>query len=200
MELNEIQKVEQEIAKLTAQLHELQSNNPRVEVPNYEFKTEFGTTTLLELFGDQEKLLAIHNMGHGCRYCMLWADGFNGFVPHLESAMSVVLLSKDPPAIQRKFANSRGWRFKLASHEGGSYITEQTVYAGDDNSAGAVVYEREGATIYRKNSCFFGEDDIYCSMWNLLGLAGIGGSDWTPQYRYWQRPQKMDDGGKDLQD
>ena len=200
MALNEIQKVEQEIAKLSAKLHELQKNNPRVEVPNYEFKTQFGKTTLLELFGDQDKLLAIHNMGHGCRYCMLWADGFNGFVPHLESTMSVVLLSKDPPEVQRNFANTRGWRFKLASHEGGAYISEQTVYPDDNNSAGAVVYEREGQKIYRKNSAYFGEGDIYCSMWSLLGLAGIGDAEWTPQYRYWRRPEQMDDGGKDLQD
>ena len=50
MALNEIQKVEQEIAKLTAQLHELQKNNPRVEISNYEFNTESGKLTLLELF------------------------------------------------------------------------------------------------------------------------------------------------------
>lgn len=200
MEQNEIQKIEEQIVELTARLHKLQKNNPPVEVENYEFKTEFGTTTLFELFGDKDKLLAIHNMGQGCRYCMLWADGFNGFVPHLESTMSVVLVSKDPPKLQRKFANTRGWRFKLASHEGGPYITEQTVYADDGNAAGAVVYERKDGKIYRKNASFFGEGDLYCSMWSLLGLAGISDEEWTPQYRYWQRPEQMDDGGKDVQD
>ena len=40
--------------------------------------------------------------------------------------MSVVLVSKDSPEVQRKFANSRGWRFRLASHGGGAYMKEQT--------------------------------------------------------------------------
>tara|TARA_B100001123_G_C14814729_1_gene829773 strand:+ start:144 stop:287 length:144 start_codon:yes stop_codon:yes gene_type:complete len=46
-------------------------------------------------------------MGQGYRYCTLWADGFNGFLSHLEDAMSVVLISKDDPKKQRKFANER---------------------------------------------------------------------------------------------
>jgi hypothetical protein len=32
-------------------------------------------------------------------------------------------------------------------------------------------------------------------MWGLLGLAGMGEEDWTPQYNYWKRPLKLDDGG-----
>jgi len=35
-------------------------------------------------------------------------------------------------------------------------------------------------------------------MWILLGMAGLDENDWTPQYRYWLRPQKMDDGGQNL--
>ena len=46
----------------------------------------------------------------------------------------------------------------------------------------------------------FGPGDIYCSMWSLLGLAGLGNDDWTPQYAYWRRPEKMDDGGANLAD
>ncbi len=65
---------------------------------------------------------------------------------------------------------------------------------------GAVVYERDGDNITRKNSCVFGPGDIYCSMWSLLGLAGLGEDDWTPQYAYWKRPEKMDDGGQNLAD
>ena len=86
---------------------------------NYLFDTLNGQTTLLELFADQDRLLVIHNMGQGCRYCTLWADGLNGFVPHIESGMALVLVSKDAPELQRRFANSRAWRFQLASHGGG---------------------------------------------------------------------------------
>jgi predicted dithiol-disulfide oxidoreductase (DUF899 family) len=196
----EIPELEKQIFELTAKLNELRKASAGDEVRDYEFSTIDGTTSLLSMFGDKKQLLLIHNMGQGCRYCTLWADGFNGFLPHLESVMSVVLVSKDAPELQRQFANSRDWRFRLASHGGGEYISEQTVMDGTENMPGAVVYERDGDKITRKNSCIFGPGDIYCSMWGLLGLAGLGADNWTPQYAYWKRPEKMDDGGENLPD
>ena len=192
--------LERRIGELTAELHTLRKTNTGTPVPNYTFSTLNGETTLLDLFGEEDKLLAIHNMGQGCRYCTLWADGFNGLLTHLESVLSVVLLSKDPPEVQRRFANARGWRFRLASHGGGGYIREQSVMSGADNFPGAVVYQREGDAIVRKNACIFGPGDMYCAMWNLLGLAGLGEEEWTPQYAYWRRPTKLDDGGENLLD
>ena len=106
---NEIKQIEQQIYELNEKLTALRKASPAQKVPNYTFNTLEGETTLLDMFGDNDKLLIIHNMGQGCRYCMLWADGFNGFLPHLESAMSVTLVSKDAPELQRRFANSRGW-------------------------------------------------------------------------------------------
>ena len=47
-----------------------------------------------------------------------------------EAGQSVVLLSKDPPELQSRFANSRGWRFALASHAKSNYLSEQTINAG----------------------------------------------------------------------
>ncbi len=196
----EIQVLEAQIFELTAKLNALRQAEPGDEIPNYALKSLAGDTTLLDLFGDRDTLLVIHNMGQGCRYCTLWADGFNGFLPHLEAAMSVVLVSKDAPEVQRRFALSRGWRFRLASHGGGRYITEQTVQAGAGNMPGAVVYTREGDVIRRKNACVFGPGDIYCSAWNLLAMAGLGDGEWTPQFRYWQRPGQLDDGGDNVVD
>ena len=197
---DEISKIEKQLYELTNKLNELRKTNDEGEVANYTFSTQEGDVNLLDLFGDNDQLLVIHNMGQGCRYCTLWADGFNGFLPHLESALSVVLVSKDPPELQRKFANSRGWRFRLASHGGGKYLQEQTVIDGEDNMPGAVVYESSGSRITSKNACAFGPGDLYCSIWNLLGMAGRGAGDWTPQYNYWRRPQKLDDGGENLID
>jgi len=190
--------IERQIFELNVQLNELRRDNAGREVKNYNFETLDGKVSLIDLFGAHDKLLVIHNMGQGCRYCTLWADGLNGFLPHLESAMSVVLVSKDEPTLQRQFANSRGWRFKLASHGGGEYIREQTVLEDSDNMPGAVLYERSGEIISRKNACIFGPGDLYCPMWQFLGMAGFSEETWTPQYRYWQPPQRMDDGGQNL--
>ena len=198
MAVSEIQELERQIYELTGKLNELRKTSVGDAVANYTFATQGGETTLDDMFGDNDRLLVIHNMGQGCRYCTLWGDGFNGFLPHLESALSVVLVSKDAPDVQRRFANARGWRFRLASHGGGDYIREQTVMDGVDNMPGAVVYERRDGKIIRKNSSVFGPGDLYCSIWSLLGLAGLGEADWTPQYGYWQRPEKLDDGGENV--
>jgi len=200
MSLEKIRHLEQQIQAQVAELNALRQAQRGGEVRNYTFSTLEGEVTLRDLFGQHEKLLVIHNMGQGCRYCTLWADGFNGMLPHLESALAVVLVSKDSPAVQRRFANSRGWRFRLASHGGGDYIREQTVMEGQDNMPGAVVYVRAGEQIYRKNDCVFGPGDLYCSLWSLLGLAGIGEQEWTPQFRYWTRPETLADGGENVRD
>lgn len=200
MSTEEITALEKEIFELTGKLNELRQAHRGDAVPNYTFQTLDGETSLSDLFGENERLLVIHNMGQGCRYCTLWADGFNGFLPHLESAMSVVLVSRDDPQTQRRFANSRGWRFRLASHGGGEYIREQTVMDGNENMPGAVVYERENGTIYRKNGAVFGPGDIFCSIYGLLGLAGVGEEEFTPQYNYWSRPRRLDDGGQNVLD
>ena len=159
-----IAEIQQQIFELTGELGTLLKQSHGAEVPDYRFASESGEVSLLELFAGQDRLLAIHNMGQGCRYCTVWADGFNGFLPHLENAMSVVLLSKDPPELQRRFANERGWRFRLASHGGGAYIREQSVVDGQDNYPGAVVYKREGDKVLRFNACVFGPGDLYCSL------------------------------------
>jgi predicted dithiol-disulfide oxidoreductase (DUF899 family) len=200
MAAEEIAQLETQIFELTQKLNALRKARPPEEIPNYTFTTLNGPNTLLELFGDQQRLLVIHNMGQGCRFCTLWADGFNGLLSHLESAMAVVLVSRDDPQLQRRFANSRDWRFRLASHGGGDYIQEQSVVPGAANMPGAVIYERQGEKIYRKNACVFGPGDLYCSMWNLLALAGIGEAEWVPQFRYWQQPETLDDGGEGVID
>ena len=200
MENPKVAELEKQIYELNMELNTLRRQQGGSAVKNYTLDTQTGETTLLDLFGEHKTLLLIHNMGQGCRYCTLWADGFNGFLPHLETAMSVVLVSKDAPELQRQFANSRGWRFRLASHGGGEYMADQSVVDGGGNMPGAVVYTRDGDTIRRKNSVVFGPDDRFCSAWNLFALAGLGEDTWTPQFAYWRRPVQMDDGGANLPD
>lgn len=193
-----ILELEMKIMELTAELRQLQRDLPGEEVKDYEFDTVDGSRSLSELFAGKNKLLLIHNMGQACRYCTLWGDGINPYVSHLETAMSVVMVSKDAPDVQRNFANSRQWRMRMASHGGGEYMTDQVAANGMGNMPGAVVYEQVDGKIYRKASTYFGPSDLYCSQWHFLGLAGIDIGDWTPQYSYWQRPQEMEDGGENL--
>lgn len=195
---NEIQKTEKEIYELIQKLDKLRKDSPPVAVKNYKFQTLTGEVSLLDLFAGKEILFAIHNMGQGCRYCTLWADGINSFLPHLEDQFSVVLLSKDNPETQRQFANSRQWRFRMASHGGGEYLKEQNVMPGEGNMPGLSCYIRKGNEIFKKNNAVFGPGDLFCSIWHFLSLAGFGEDNWTPQFQYWQRPTQLDDGGANL--
>ena len=196
--MNELEKAEKALFELTQEVARLRQEAEPRPVKNYVFQGTEGEVTLDDLFGSNDGLFLIHNMGQGCRFCTLWADGLNGFVSHLESRFSLALVSKDSPEIQRQMANSRGWRFRMVSHGGGEYIKEQSVQEGVNNVPGLVFYAREGGSIMRRNSVVFGPGDEFCSMWNILSLAGIGEESWIPQYQYWKRPEKMDDGGENL--
>lgn len=200
MSVDKVRELEMQIYELGQQLHKLRKETTPVEVPDYPFQTLDGTTSLGEMFAGHDKLMVIHNMGQGCRYCTVWADGINAFLPHLETAMSVVLVSRDDPALQRRMANERGWRFRTASHGGGDYIREQSTEPDQGNAPGVACYQRVDGKILRLGGSSFGPGDQYCSLWPLLSLAGLGTEDWTPQFSYWKRPQKMDDGGENLND
>ena len=188
----EIQKLEQELFDKYRQLTKLRRDSAPEEVKNYPFKTIEGESSLLELFGDKDTLFVIHNMGQDCPYCTLWADGLNAFLPHLEQRFGVVLVSKDEPQVQRTMANDRGWRYRMASHGGGDYIKEQSVADSEEsessaNYPGIVCYERKGDKIFRKNRSAFGPGDEYCSLWNIISLAGHDEESWGPQFSYWKQ-------------
>ena len=196
--MSEAQRLEVEIMEKASKLAALRRAEPGVAVHDYRFRTLDGETTLSALFAGRDRLLVIHNMGQGCRYCTTWADGINGILGHLEDAMAVVLVSKDAPDVQRRLAQDRGWRFRMASHGGGPYMSEQSV--GEGNYPGAVVYEKAGDLILRRGKAVFGPGDLYSPLWHFLALAGLSESDFTPQFHYWRRPQKMDDGGENMKD
>ena len=105
-----------EIAALRDKMRALQNEAEPEEVENYRFATTDGPVRLSELFGEREYLFVIHNMGRGCPACTMWADGFNGVLPHLENRAAFVVSSPDDPETQRGVAAARGWRFRMVSH------------------------------------------------------------------------------------
>ena len=184
IDLEDTVKVEERINSLIKHLGDLRAKSKPLEVKNYKFNTTNGETTLSKLFENNSKLLVIHNMGKDCNYCTLWADGLNGILPHIQNAMGVVLVSTNTPKEQAIFAKTRKWNFKMASHKDLPYTKEQTTLGKWSDMPGATVYEKIDGKIYLKNKCFFDPGDIYCSMWSLLGLAGIEEQDWKPKSQY----------------
>lgn len=186
--IRELNDARRRIHEIRAEMRELQAGIEPEQVEDYEFGTSDGPVRLSALFGDQDELFIIHNMGSGCRYCTLWADGFNGFVDHLENRAAFVVSSPESPEEQRRFAESRRWRFRMVSHEGTSfaedmgYFTDAGEFAGFQ--PGVSVFRKDGDRILRVADTSLGPNDDFCSIWHLFNLLPEGPDGWEPQYEY----------------
>ena len=122
------------------EIRELQKTVEPQPVQDYVFEGWSGPVRLSELFARKRDLFVIHNMGTSCRYCTMWADGFNGVYEHLADRAAFVLATPNTPDVQKQFARSRGWRFPMVSHAGNSfakdmgYRLERGDEIGEDNS------------------------------------------------------------------
>ena len=102
--VQEIFTLDTEIKEKDRQLGLLKKELAFMEVQDYAFESIDGKTNLSELFQDKEDLIVIHNMGKHCAYCTMWADGFNGVLPHIRNRTSFVVISPDKGAVERSKA------------------------------------------------------------------------------------------------
>jgi predicted dithiol-disulfide oxidoreductase (DUF899 family) len=179
-----ISQYRKDIGRLRKRMQKLQQNVEPAPVDDYELASAKGPVRLSELFGDKPYLFVIHNMGAGCRYCTLWADGFNGLYPHLADRAAFVLSSPDAPAKQKRFAKARGWRFPMVSHDGTSFAADMGYRAKDYFMPGVSVFTRRGRKIVRVSDTAFGPGDDFCALWHFFDLLPKGADGWTPQYKY----------------
>ncbi len=182
--------LEAEIRERHAELARLRRERPRETVGAYRFRAPAGATvTLIELFEHHDDLLVVHNMGTACHHCTLWADGFNGLLPHLEDRTAFVVVSPDSPVTQQAFAEQRGWRFRMVSN-GDSSFTEDMGFLRERNGAmspfpGVSAFRRASdGTIERVAAADFGEGDPYCAAWHLFALLPDPPTPWSPRSTY----------------
>lgn len=159
---------------------------PQPTVREYQLTGPAGASvTLASLFGDKDDLILIHNMGTECSYCTLWADGFNGVLPHLENRAAFIVVSPDDPATQAQFAESRGWQFRMVSSQGTSFRADMGFQTDDEVMPGVSVFRRQpDGTITHVAKDFFGPGDEYCGLWHLFDLLPGGAGAWEPQFTY----------------
>ena len=178
------------IAELRAEMREIQANIEPEKIADYEFSTPDGPVTLAALFGVHDSLIMIHNMGARCRYCTLWADGFNGLAEHLQNRAAFVVSSPDSPDAQHKFARTRGWRFRMVSHQDTSFADDMGYRDNSNESSddpwqpGVSVFKKSGNQIERVSDTYLGPGDAFCVAWHLFDLLPEGSATWEPQYRY----------------
>ncbi len=185
-----IQVLERDIAEKRKELSGLLNESAREEVADYELTDSDGNKVRLsELFGDKDDLLVVHNMGASCPYCTLWADGFNGVVPHLENRAAFVVVSPDSPEAQKQFAESRNWTFRMYSGAGSDFSREMGYSLEKNGQAyqlpGVSAFRKQpDGTIVRTGRDGFGPGDVYSAIWHLFALLENGAGNWEPQYRY----------------
>lgn len=181
-----IESLEKQLQEMRKELVKLKLQQPREEVRDYELTGRDGEKVKLsQLFGASDELIVIHNMGKGCRYCTLWADGFNGFLGHFENRAGFAVVSPDDYQTQREFADSRGWKFRMLSAKGTTFNKDM----GFENPEGKPqpgfsTFEKRDGRIYRAAYDWFGPGDHYCAIWHMFDLLPNGQNDWAPQYKY----------------
>lgn len=169
----ELVRIEEEITKLRKKRIELNSQLAEQEVNDYVFKGKNGDEKKLsEMFNGKKYLFLIHNMGKGCSYCTMWADGFNSIFPYLEKKGAFVLISPNDPATQKQFSESRGWKFDMYSDQGNTF-TKDVGFLGKEGGhwPGVSVFEKtQDGKIKRVAKDFFGPGDFFCSVWHFYDL------------------------------
>jgi predicted dithiol-disulfide oxidoreductase (DUF899 family) len=173
-----------QLAGIKSKMRELQARIEPEPVADYVFSTPEGPVTLSALFGDKQELFVIHNMGKGCAYCTLWADGFNGVQHHLRDRAGFVVSSPDVPELQQEFAASRGWLFPMVSHAGSSFAEDMGYRRDGKFWPGVSVFRKQENRIVRISDTGLGPDDEFCVVWSLLDLLPVGPDSWRPRYSY----------------
>jgi len=175
----------QRIAALRQRMQAVQRRVEPEPVQDYTFASPRGPVRLSQLFGRQRDLIVVHNMGRECPNCTLWADGYNGLYPHLASRAAFVVMSPDPPALQQRFARSRGWRFPMLSHRGTSFAADMGYRARSGGwLPGVSAFRRSRDGVVRLSDTGFHPSDDFCTAWHFFDLFPDGAAGWHPRFRY----------------
>lgn len=144
-----------------------------------------GPVRLSNLFGEKKDLIVIHNMGAGCAYCTLWADGYNGLYPHIASRAAFVIASPDSPAQQQQFSKDRGWRFPMVSDRNSAFAVSMGYASAEGRCRpGISVFARTAKGIARVEDVTSCPHDDFCAIWHLFDLLPGGSESWRPRFSY----------------
>lgn len=182
----EIDRLEYQIQDLKRKVADLRRQREPERVADYLLHDVNGERPLSSLFGRHARLIAVHNMGRSCAFCTMWADGFTGLLPHLQSRAAFVLTSPDPPEVLHEFARERGWTFPVVSTEGTSFAEDLGfVDPKEGLMPGVSTFERDAdGTPVRVGRAEFGPGDDFCAVWHFFELFPEGVDGWEPRLSY----------------
>lgn len=155
---------------------------------------------LSELFDDPAKPLVLMHFMFGkaqsepCPMCTMWADGYDGAVPHLRQRVNFGVVVAGDAAAFRDYARERGWKnlrllscgdgtfkadLKMETEEGAQLPGVSVFVRGDD---GQVRHFYTGCAMM--GGGHFRGMDLLSPVWNFLDLTPQGRGDFMPSRRY----------------
>jgi len=167
--------LEDQLSALQSKVQALRAAvNGRV-VEDYVFEGWAGPVRLSDLFDGRERLIVIHNMGGGCSYCSMWADGINALLYQLEKVSAVAMTNHDGVARQKTISAARGWRFTMADAGRTSFTEDMGFFSSEGEDAGMLpgtsTFTRDATgTIRRYSMSYFGPHDKFCPVYSFLEL------------------------------
>ncbi|HLB19872.1 MAG TPA: DUF899 domain-containing protein [Gaiellaceae bacterium] len=118
----ELLEAEKELTRRSDELARQRQQLPWVRIDkDYRFDTDDGEASLADLFEGRSQLLIYHFMlgpeyTAGCPSCSAIADGYDGFVVHLENHdVTMMAVSQAPLGHIQDFKRRMGWGFPWAS-------------------------------------------------------------------------------------
>ena len=124
----ELLEAEKELTRQSDELARRRQELPWVRIDkDYRFETDAGSASFPDLFGGRSQLLMYHFMfgpeyTAGCPACSAIADGFDGFVPHLENHdVATWAVSRAPLEKLQGYKRRMGWSFPWASSFGSDF-------------------------------------------------------------------------------
>src|SRR5262245_10826772 len=124
----ELLDAEKELTRGSDELARRRRELPWVRIEKeYRFETDEGSASLQDLFRGRSQLLVYHFMfgpeySAGCPSCSAIADGFNGFVVHLENHdVAFTAVSRAPLAKLQAYKRRMEWSFPWASSYGSDF-------------------------------------------------------------------------------
>jgi predicted dithiol-disulfide oxidoreductase (DUF899 family) len=147
---------EKELTRRSDELQQRRQELPWVRIDKeYQFETEEGRASLVDLFQGRSQLLVYHFMfgpdyTAGCPSCSAIADGFNGFATHLANHdVMLWAVSRAPFAKLQAYKQRMGWIFPWASSVGGNFNFDFNVsFTEEQQREGGLEYN------YRREEAF----------------------------------------------
>ncbi|HXZ00273.1 MAG TPA: DUF899 domain-containing protein [Stellaceae bacterium] len=206
---------EKEFTRLRDELNRERRALPWVRVDKrYVFEGPKGKESLADLFSGRRQLIVQHFMFDpsweaGCKSCSFWADGYNGFVVHLEQRdATFVAVSLAPIDKLTAFKRRMGWTFKWVSSLGGDFNRDYQVsetpeekakgqsyynYSigkpfGGERPGVSVFYRDDDGTVFHTYSCYARGLDMLNGAYHYLDLTPEGrDEDGLPYPMAWVR-------------